>query len=310
MSLLQQALESGKFGVTAEMAPPKGSDFSKQMEDANYLKGIVHGVNVTDMQSACIKASSLGLCIKLKEAGIEPILQMTGRDRSRIAIIGEFLSAAAFGIDTMLALTGDHTVVGDCKDSKPVFDLDSCGILKMLTEMEATKKDCGGNDLEGETPTFYKGASVTPVYEPQILQINKLKKKVECGAKYVQTQGIFDIESLKRFVDEVDKHNIKVHIMAGIIPLKAAGMAKYMNASVPGIDVPDSMIKRLSDAAAEGKEKGVKGLPMKVGVEMAAELVQKIKEDKICDGVHLMTIGAEKNIPTILEKAGVDINKE
>lgn len=309
MSLLQQALESGKFGVTAEMAPPKGCDFSKQMEDAEYLKGLVHGVNVTDMQSACIKASSLGLCIRLKEAGLEPILQMTGRDRSRIAIIGEFLTAANFGIDTMLALTGDHTVVGDCKESKPVFDLDSCGILSMLSEMEASDKDCGGNDLESKAPVFYKGTSVTPVYEPQILQINKLKKKVACGAKYAQTQGVFEIEGLKRFMDAVDKANIDVHIMAGIIPLKAAGMAKYMNASVPGIDVPESMLKRLSDAAAEGKEKGIKGLPMKVGIEMAAELIQQIKEEKICDGVHLMTIGAEKNIPTILEKAGVSIKE-
>ena len=309
MSSLQQALESGKFGVTAEMAPPKGYDFSKQMEDAEILKGLVHGVNVTDMQSACLKATSLGLCIKLKQAGLEPILQMTGRDRSRMAIMGEFLTAAAFGIDTMLALTGDHTVVGDCKESKPVFDLDSCGILRMLTEMEETNKDCGGNDLEGEAPKFYKGASVTPVYEPLILQINKLRKKVDCGAKYVQTQGIFDVDSLKRFMDEVDKANIKVHVMAGIIPLKTAGMARYMNASVPGIDVVEWMMERLSAAAAEGKEKGVKGLPAKAGIEMAAEMIQKIKEEKICDGVHLMTIGAEKNIPTILEKAGVNINE-
>ena len=308
MSLLQQAFEAGKFGVTAEIAPPKGYDFSVQMEDAEYLRGRVHGVNVTDMQSACIKASSLGLCIKLKQAGIEPILQMTGRDRSRIAIIGEYLTAASFGIDTTLALTGDHTVVGDCKDSKPVFDLDSCGILKLLSDMEASGKDCGGNDLEGGAPTFYKGASVTPVYEPMVLQVNKLKKKVDCGAMYVQTQGIFELEPLKRFMDAVDKANIKVHVMAGIIPLKAAGMAKYMNASVPGIDVPEYQIKRLTDAAAEGKEKGIKGLPGKVGIEMAAELIQKIKEEKICDGIHLMTIGAEKNIPTILEMAGVDIN--
>ncbi len=132
---------------------------------------------------------------------------------------------------------------------------------------------------------------------------------MECGAKYAQTQGVFTIDALKRFMDAVDKANVDVHIMAGIIPLKAAGMAKYMNAGVPGIDVPEEMIKRLSDAAAEGKEKGIKGLPMKVGIEMAAELVQQIKEEKICDGVHLMTIGAEKNIPTILEKAGVSIKE-
>ena len=205
MSILKQAFENGKFGVTAEMAPPKGSDFSEQLEVAQLLKGKVHGVNVTDMQSASLKASSIGLCIHLKLAGIEPILQMTGRDRSRMAIMGDMLAAASFGIDTMLALTGDHTTVGDCKESKPVFDLDSCGILRMLSEMEATNKDCGGNDLAGEAPKFYKGACVTPVYEPQILQIAKLKKKVDCGAEYIQTQGIFDIDSLKRFMDAVER---------------------------------------------------------------------------------------------------------
>ncbi len=307
MSLLQKAIENGQFAVTAEMAPPKGYDFSECMEAAELLHGKVHGVNVTDMQSACLKASSIGLCIKLKQAGIEPILQMTGRDRSRMAIMGDFLAAASFGIDTMLALTGDHTVVGDCKESKPVYDLDSVGILNMLSEMEATGLDCGGNELAGGAPKFFKGAAVTPVYEPQILQINKLRQKVEAGAKYVQTQGIFDIESLKRFMDAVDKANIDVCVMAGIIPLKAAGMAKFMNQNVPGIDVPQHMIDRLAAAAAEGKEKGIKGLPVQLGIEMAAEMIAEIKAQNICPGVHVMAIGAETNVPIILEKAGISI---
>ena len=307
MSLLKDALESGKFGVTAEMAPPKGYDFTEQMEAAELLKGKVHGVNVTDMQSASLKATGLGLCIKLKQAGVEPILQMTGRDRNRMAIMGDALAAASFGIDTMLALTGDHPVVGDCKDSKPVYDLDSVGILKMLTQMEQSGCDCGGNELAGGAPTFYKGASVTPVYEPLFLQLNKLRQKVEAGAMYVQTQGIFDLDNFKRFVEEVDKMGIKTHIMAGIIPLKSAGMAKYMNENVPGIDVPQDMIDRLAAAAAEGKEKGIKGLPMQLGIEMAAEMIAKIKDEKLCDGVHIMAIGAEKNVPTILDKAGITI---
>ena len=306
MSALQNALENGIFGVTAEMAPPKGYDFTEQMEAAEVLRGKVHSINVTDMQSACLKASSLGFCIALKQVGAEPILQMTGRDRSRMAIMGEFLSAGYFGIDTMLALTGDHTTVGDCKASKPVFDLDSVGILKMLSRMEATGKDCGGNDLTS-TPHFYKGAAVTPVYEPLFLQINKLKKKVDAGAKYVQTQGIFTIEALETFMNEVAKANIKVHVMAGIIPLKAAGMAKYMNENVPGIAVPQDQIDRLAAAAAEGKEKGVKGLPAQAGIDLAANLCREIKERKLCDGIHLMTIGAEAKIPTILEKAGIAI---
>lgn len=307
MSLLEKALESGKFGVTAEMAPPKGPDFTEQMESAALLNGKVHGVNVTDMQSACLKASSLGLCIKLRQAGVEPILQMTGRDRNRMALMGDILSAAAFGIDTMLALTGDHPVVGDCVQSKPVYDLDSVGILHMLSDMEATGLDCGGNEIAGGAPRFYKGAVVTPVYDPLILQINKLRQKVDAGARYIQTQGIFDLESLKRFLDEMDRAGIKTHIMAGVIPLKAAGMAKYMNENVPGIAVPQDMIDKLAAAGAEGKQKGVKGLPAKLGIEMAAEMIAKIKDGHLCDGVHIMAIGAERNVPAILEKAGVSI---
>ena len=307
MSLLKDALEAGKFGVTAEMAPPKGYDFTEQMEAAELLKGKVHGVNVTDMQSASLKATGLGLCIKLKQAGVEPILQMTGRDRNRMALMGDALAAASFGIDTMLALTGDHPVVGDCKDSKPVYDLDSVGILKMLSQMEESGCDCGGNELAGGAPKFYKGASVTPVYEPLFLQLNKLRQKVEAGAMYVQTQGIFDLDTFKRFLEQVDMMGIKTHIMAGIIPLKSAGMAKYMNENVPGIDVPQDMIDRLAAAAAEGKEKGIKGLPMQLGIEMAAEMIAKIKDEKLCDGVHIMAIGAEKNVPTILDKAGIAI---
>ena len=321
MSMLKEAFAAGKFGITAEMAPPKGCDFSEQMEAAELLKGKVHGVNVTDMQSASLKATGLGLCIKLKQAGIEPILQMTGRDRNRMALMGDALAAAAFGIDTMLALTGDHPVVGDCRDAKPVYDLDSVGILQMLSNMEASGRDCGGNPLAGNkvdketgvitdmsaTPKFYKGASVTPVYEPLYLQINKLRQKVEAGAEYIQTQGIFDLETYKRFLDAVDKAGIKTHIMAGIIPLKAAGMAKYMNENVPGIDVPQHMIDRLAAAAAEGKEKGIKGLPGKLGIEMAAEMIAEIKAQGLGDGVHIMAIGAEKNVPIILEKAGLSI---
>ena len=321
MSLLKEALEAGKFGITAEMAPPKGCDFTEQMEAAELLKGKVHGVNVTDMQSASLKATGLGLCLKLKQAGVEPILQMTGRDRNRMALMGDALAAAAFGIDTMLALTGDHPDVGDCRDSKPVYDLDSVGILQMLTNMEESGRDCGGNPLSGNTvdketgeitdksatPKFYKGASVTPVYEPLFLQINKLRQKVEAGAMYIQTQGIFDLDTYKRFLEAVDKAGIKTHIMAGIIPLKAAGMAKYMNENVPGIDVPQHMIDRLAAAAAEGKEKGIKGLPAQLGIEMAAEMIAEIKAQGLGDGVHIMAIGAEKNVPTILEKAGLSI---
>lgn len=305
MSQLKTVLEAGGFAVTAEMAPPKGCDFSEQIAVAGLLKDKVQGVNVTDMQSACLKASSLGLCIALKQAGVEPILQITGRDRNRMAIMGDVLSAAAFGIDTVLALTGDHPVVGDCRDAKPVYDLDSVGILRMLSQMEATGCDCGGNPLAGEAPKLFKGAAVTPVYEPMLLQVNKLRQKVDAGARYIQTQGIFDTESLKRFLETVDKADIRVPIMAGIIPLKSAGMAHFMNQNVPGIAVPQDQIDRLAAAAAEGKQTGVKGLPGKLGMELAAELVAQIKDSGLCAGVHIMAIGAERNVPVILKKAGL-----
>ena len=304
MSILQEKLANGQFAITAEMAPPKGCDFTEQLEVAELLKGKVDAVNVTDMQSACLKASSLGLCIKLQQAGIDAIVQMTGRDRNRMAIMGDVLSASAFGVNTVLALTGDHPTVGDCKEAQPVYDLDSVGILKMLTEMEATGTDCGGNALSS-TPKLFKGAVVTPVYDPLPLQISKLKKKVAAGAQFIQTQGIFDMESLKSFMQQVRAAGITVPIMAGIIPLKTAGMAKFMNANVPGIQVPQWMIDRLEAAAAEGKEKGVKGLPMQAGIDMAAEFIAQIKAENVCEGVHIMAIGAEQNVPEILKRAGI-----
>ena len=307
MSVLQKAIENGEFAVTAEMAPPKGTDFSEQLAAARLLEGRVHAINVTDMQSACLKASSLGLCVHLKQAGLEPILQITGRDRSRMAIMGDVLSAASFGIDTILALTGDHPVVGDCKDSKPVYDLDSVGILRMLSNMEAAGTDCGGNPLAGGAPQLFKGAAVTPVYEPRALQINKLRQKVEAGARYIQTQGVFDLAQLEGFLEDVEKANIRIPVMAGIIPLKSAGMARFMNENVPGIAVPEEMLTRLDAAAAEGKAKGVKGLPARLGMEMAARMIAEIREKKLCPGVHIMAIGAEKNVPSILDMAGVHI---
>ncbi len=298
MSLLKTALDQGRFAVTAEMAPPKGFDFSHPLQIAQMLTGKVQGINVTDMQSACLRASSLGLCAQLKLQGHEPILQITGRDRNRMAILADLLSAASFGIDTVLALTGDHPVVGDCPQSKPVYDLDSVGILQMLTDMEQTGTDCGGNPL-ASVPRFFKGASVTPVYEPIALQIHKLRQKVEAGAAFIQTQGIFDTESLKRFLDAADKAGLQVPIMAGIIPLKSAGMAKYMNEKVPGIAVPQAQIDALASAKAAGEK------PSALGAEMAAGLIARIREEKLCAGVHIMAIGAEEKVPNILAQAGL-----
>lgn len=305
MSELKQALDAGKFAVTSELAPPKGCDFTEKLKTAELLRGKVHAVNVTDMQLASLKASSLGLCIKLRQAGIDPILQVTGRDRSRMAIMGDVLSAAGFGIDTVLALTGDHPAVGDCRDTKPVYDLDSVGILNMLEKMEKAGCDCGGNALTSGVPALYKGAAVTPLYEPIFLQINKLRKKVEAGAAFVQTQGIFDLDVLKRFLDMTDKAGIRVHILAGILPLKSTHIANYMTQNVPGIAVPQKMLDRLAAAEAEGAAKGDPGMASALGIEMAAELAARIKDEKLCSGVHIMAMGAARKVPLLLEKAGI-----
>jgi 5,10-methylenetetrahydrofolate reductase len=217
---------------------------------------------------------------------------MTGRDRSRMAIQGDFLAASAFGIENILSLTGDHTSVGDCKESKPVFDLDSVGILQAATQL-MNGFDNGGNQLQGSAPTYYLGSSLTPEYQPIELHLMKMKKKIDAGAKFFQTQGVYDVESFKRFMDLASKYNC--YIMAGIIPLKSAGAARYMNKNVPGINVPDSLIARLKESAA----------PVAEGIDIAAEMIRTLRDQQLCHGVHIMAIGAEENVPAILDASGL-----
>ncbi|AWI07084.1 methylenetetrahydrofolate reductase [Clostridium drakei] len=291
MSLLKEAFERGEFGITAEMAPPKGIDLSHLIECAKAIKGRAHGVNVTDFQSATLKATSLATCKVLKDAGLEPVLQITGRDRNRIAIQGELLSAGVFEIENVLALTGDYTMTGDHPGAKPVYDLDSVGILSVASTI-AQGKDMSGNDLTG-TPKFYLGACVTPRYDPLELQILKMEKKIKAGAKFFQTQAVYDIDTLKIFREKT-KH-LDAKLMVGIIPLKSAGMAKYMNKNVPGIFVPDELIERMKGAENKVQE----------GIKISGEFIKKVKEEGLCDGVHIMAIGAEENVPLILDQAGL-----
>lgn len=293
MGRLKDSLESGKFTVTCEIAPPKGTDISHIMECIDVLKGKVDAVNVTDFQSAVVRSTSLVTCKILKDNGIEPVLQMTGRDRNRIAIQGELLSAGVFGITNMLALTGDHTIVGDHPQAKPVFDLDCVGILKTAQKL-SQGTDMVGNQLKG-APSFYLGASVTPRYTPIEIQLLKMKKKINAGAKFFQTQAVYDIDTMREFRKHTKDMNTKV--LAGIIPLKSPGMAKFMNANVPGIYVPDELIERLR---AVGKENWVSE-----GIKIAGELIQQLRNEDLCDGVHIMAIGAEENVPAILDAANI-----
>lgn len=291
--MLREAFANKDFVVTAEIAPPKGVDFTHIRELAHLMKGKVDGVNVTDYQSAVLKAPSMVTCHILWEEGLDPIFQMTGRDRNRIAIQGDLLGAYLLGIRNVLALTGDHTYVGDHKGAKPVFDLDSVGILKAASALNSGV-DMEGNKLEG-APEFFLGATVTPFYDPLEAQILKMEKKIEAGAVFFQTQAVYDMETVYKFKEAIKHLNSKAKILIGVIPLKSAGMAKFMNQNVPGVYVPDDIINRISKA-----EK-----PVSEGIKIAAEFIVELKKEKLFDGVHIMAIGAEKNVPKILETAGL-----
>lgn len=294
MGNFRDVLESGKFAVTCEVAPPKGTDISHVMECIDILKGKVDAVNVTDFQSAVVRATSLTICKILKDNGIEPILQMTGRDRNRIAIQGELLSAGILGIENLFAITGDHTSKGDHPQAKNVFDLDSINILK-AAESISFGKDMNHNELNGN-PKFYMGAAVSPGFVPTEIQIIKMIKKIASGARFFQTQAVFDIETIREFRKRTKNFDCKV--LVGVIPLKSPGMARFLNKNIPGVDVPESIIERMESVGKENyREEGMK---------IAAEFIQQLMEEKLCDGVHIMSVGAEKNIPRIIEMAGIE----
>jgi len=290
-SLFEEKLYSNKFLVTTEVGPPKGADVSETVHHIDLLKDKVDAINVTDHQSSVMRFPSLGGCLLVKEHGGEPILQVTCRDRNRLALQADLLLAYSRGIGNVLCLTGDSIDVGDHKEAKPVFDLDSVQLLKMIRTMESGT-DIVGNELKG-APKFCVGASVHPeadFVEPQLV---KFEKKVAAGAQIFQTQGIFDLASLRRFMQYASQFNVK--ILAGIIVLASARMARYMNDNVPGIIVSQAIIDELA-----GVEKG-KGLQK--GIEIAARLIKTIKEENLCHGVHIMAVGNEGIVPDILEAA-------
>jgi methylenetetrahydrofolate reductase (NADPH) len=290
-SLFEEKLSSDGFLVTTEIGPPKGADVSEMVHHIDLLKDKVDAINVTDHQSSVMRFPSLGGCLLVKERGGEPIMQITCRDRNRIAIQADLLLAYSRGITNVLCLTGDSVDVGDHKEAKPVFDLDSVQLLKMAREMESGR-DMSGNELKG-TPQFCLGSSVHPeadFIEPQLI---KFEKKVVAGAQFFQTQGIFDLESLRRFIQYASQFNVK--ILAGIIVLASARMARYMNDNVPGIIVCQPIIDELANV-----EKG-KGLEK--GIEIASRLIRTIREENLCHGVHIMAVGNEGIVPDILEAA-------
>jgi len=293
-SLFEEKINSNGFLVTTEIGPPKGADVSEMVHHIDLLRDKVDAINVTDHQSSVMRFPSLGGCLLVKERGGEPILQMTCRDRNRLALQADLLMAYSRGIGNVLCLTGDSIDVGDHKEAKPVFDADSVQLLKMIKTLESGT-DVGGNDLKG-APEFCVGATVHPeadFIEPQLV---KFEKKVTAGAQFFQTQGIFDLASLRRFMQYASQFDVK--ILAGIIVLASAGMARYMNKNVPGITVPQAVIDELA-----GAEKG-KGLQK--GIEIAARSIKTISDENLCHGVHIMAVGNEGIVPDILDAAGLD----
>lgn len=289
----RQILESGKFVITSEVGPPKGTHLEKMIHHIDLLKDQVDALNLTDHQSSVMRFPSLGAALIVMERGGDPILQMTCRDRNRLALQADLLFAYQRGIRNVLCLTGDSIVVGDHKTAKGVFDLDSSQLLAAVRSLEKGK-DLGGNELDGAIE-FCAGAIVTPEANPLEPQLIKFEKKVEAGAEFFQTQAVYDLEKFGRFMEYARQFPVK--ILAGIILLTSARMAQYMNKNVPGVYVPQDLIDEMAGAP--------KGQALAKGIEIAGRMIRELKEEKTCDGVHVMAIGKEEVVPDILKAAGL-----
>ena len=289
---LQPSLEAGKFVVTTEVGPLKGTDTTELEEVAELLLGRVDATNVTDQQSSVMRLGSLATCHLLKERGLDPVFQMTCRDRNRLALQSDLLSAYVLGIENVLAITGDLPSLGDHPQAKPVYDLDSVQLLWVIGRLNEGY-DMVGNELKGK-PNFFPGAVVNPGADTETafeLQLIKMEKKIAQGAKFFQTQAIYDVETFAKFMKRVEGFGVPV--LAGVIPLKSVGMARFMNKNVAGVFVPDELINKMAEAEDKAK----------TGIEIAANLIKELKG--ISQGVHIMAIGSEKRVPQILDAAGL-----
>jgi methylenetetrahydrofolate reductase (NADPH) len=289
---LKSQLEAGKFVVTSEIGPLKGTDTTEIKEVAELLRGRITAANVTDQQSSVMRLGSLATCYLVKEAGVEPVFQMTCRDRNRIALESDLLSAWVLGVENVLAITGDLPALGDHPQAKPVYDIDSVQLLQVIKGLNEGH-DMVGNELQGK-PSFFPGAVVNPGADTEAafeLQLIKMEKKIEVGARFFQTQAIYDVDAFARFMKRVE--GFRVPILAGIIPLKSAGMAKFMNKNVAGVSVPQQMIDQMTQAEDKAR----------TGIEIAARLARELKD--MCQGIHIMPIGWDKKVPAILDAAGL-----
>jgi len=295
-SNLEKVLEGGYFAVTAEVGPPKGTLANVVKRKGELLKSYCDALNVTDNQTAIVRMSSWSGCILLKDMGIDPVMQMVVRDRNRIAIQSDILGAVALGIRNVLCLSGDHQKFGNHPTAKGVYDIDSIQLIQTLKTMRDEKKFMNGEDISGEVQLFI-GAAENPFADPFEYRVMRLVKKVKAGADFIQTQGIFDVGKFIKWMgmvrdQELDK---KVHILAGVIPIKSVGMARYMRDNVSGISVPDAIVTRM-EGAKDVKEEGV---------QIALETIDQIKEIDGIHGIHIMAVAWEDIVPVILERAGL-----
>lgn len=290
---LRSKLEAGEFVLTAEVGPLKGTDTHEIQEVAELLKGKIDAANVTDQQSSVMRLGSMVVSHLLVDNGLEPIFQVTCRDRNRLALQSDLLSAWVLGIRNVLALTGDLPALGDHPEAKPVYDLDSVQLLWTIKRLNEGF-DLAGNELKGKTD-FFPGAVVKVASDTEAtreLQLMKMEKKIEAGARFFQTQAVFDVDDFAKFMKRVE--GFKVPILVGIIPLKSPGMARFMNKNVSGVHVPDPLIEKMADAEDRTK----------TGIEIAGNLIKELKD--LCQGVHIMAIGWEKKVPAIIEAAGLN----
>jgi methylenetetrahydrofolate reductase (NADPH) len=297
-SVLEKVLATGNLAVTSECGPPRGSVPEKIKEKGELLKGIVDAVNVTDNQTAMVRMSSFAASVFLKQAGLNPVLQMVTRDRNRLAMQADIIGAYAHGINTMLCLSGDHPHFGDHPMAASVHDIDSVQFIQMVKNMRDNGKFQGGADIENP-PKMFIGAAANPFADPFELRVARLAKKIAAGVDFIQTQCIYNLDKFELWMEGVRSRGLheKCYILAGITPIKSAGMARYMKNKVPGMDVPDDVVKRM---AGVPKEKQAEE-----GINICVESIQRLKEVKGVAGFHIMAIEWENKVPEIVERAGL-----
>ena len=297
-SNLEKVLAAGHFAVTGELGPPRGANLQATKDKAGHLKGMVDAVNVTDNQTAVVRMASWAVSLVLKEMGMEPNYQMVCRDRNRLAMQSDILGAAALGINTMLCLSGDHPSFGDHPQAANVHDIDSIQQLQMVTTMRDESRFMGGAEID-TPPRMFVGAAANPFGDPFELRVLRLGKKVAAGADFIQTQCIYNMERFAEYMRQAVDMGLteKTKLLAGVTPLKSAGMARYMAKRVPGMDVPDDVVKRIAD---QPKEKQAEE-----GIKLLCEQIEQLREIPGVAGIHLMAIEWEHRVPEIVERAGL-----